>query len=78
MVAMVSMMVFAGAFGTSASVIATMVAPQWRRIVRLSMGRTEPSFAPLAQLANAERRIAVRRWSASSPAPSFSRLRAAA
>jgi hypothetical protein len=72
------MMVFAGALGTSVSVIGTMIAPQWRRIGNLAMGRIEPSFSPLAQLASAERRIAVRRWSAASPAQSISRLRAAA
>ena len=76
MVAMIDMMIFAGAFATSIAVIAAMVAPQWRRIARLAMGQVEPSFTPLAQLAIAERRIAVRRWATSTP--SVNRLREAA
>ena len=35
MVAVMSMLVFAGAFGLSAAVIALAVGPQWRRIVTL-------------------------------------------
>jgi len=78
MVAIMSALVFAGALGTSAAVIAAMIAPQWRRIVSLATGHIEPSFAPLRTLATAERRIAVRRW-ASAPVPAaVSRLRAAA
>ncbi|AIT05734.1 hypothetical protein MC45_04180 [Sphingomonas taxi] len=58
--------------------IAATVAPQWQRIVRLAAGNVEPAFAPLSQLASAERRIAVRRW-ASAPVPAgVRRLRAAA
>ena len=68
MIAVVSILVFAGAFALSAGVIAMAVGPQWRRIVSLAIGRTEQSFAPLQQLALAERRIAVRRW-ASAPLP---------
>ena len=64
MVAIVSFFVFAGALAMSVAVIATMVGPQWQRIVRLAMGHAEPAFMPLAQLAVAERRIAVRRWAA--------------
>lgn len=78
MVAVVSVVVFAGAFAVAAGVIAATVAPQWQRIVRLAAGNVEPAFAPLSQLASAERRIAVRRW-ASAPVPAgVRRLRAAA
>ncbi len=78
MVATFSVLVFVGAFLAAVGVIAATVAPQWRRIVRLASGNTEPAFAPLSQLASAERRIAVRRW-ASAPIPAaVRRLRAAA
>lgn len=70
--------VFAGALATSSAVIWTSVAPQWRRIARLASGHVEPSFAPLAQLAVAERRIAVRRWAAAPIPAAMNRLRAAA
>ena len=78
MMAMVSILVFASAFGLSAGIIAAAVGPQWRRIVRLAAGRLEQGFAPLEQLAMAERRIAVRRW-ASAPVPApIRRMREAA
>lgn len=79
MVAMLGSMVFSGAFVASATVIVGMVAPQWRRIVRLASGHPEQAFAPLAQLAVAERRIAVRHWSAERrPSAEVSRSRAVA
>lgn len=83
MVAIVSAMVFVGAAATSGTVIAGMVAPQWRRILSLATGHVEVGFTPLRTLAIAERRIAVRRWAAA-PMPAVpmiaaaSRLRAAA
>ncbi len=78
MVAAFSVLVFVGAFLAAVGVIGVTVAPQWRRIVSLASGNTEPAFAPLSQLASAERRIAVRRW-ASAPIPAaVRRLRAAA
>ena len=78
MVAVLSLMIFGGAFTAAAWVIASSVAPQWGRIMSLASGHIEPSFAPLAQLATAEQRIAVRRW-ASAPVPaSLHRLREAA
>jgi hypothetical protein len=44
----------------------------------LASGHVEPSFSPLAKLATAEQRIAVRRW-ASAPVPApLRRLREAA
>ena len=66
--AVLSIFVFAGAFTLATAMIVMSLAPQWNRIVRLAMGRVEPAFTPLATLAVAERRIAVRRW-ASAPAP---------
>ena len=78
MTAILAVLVFTGAFALSAGVIAMSVAPQWRRIARLIAGHVEPTFTPLAALAGAERRIAVRRW-ASAPVPqSIRRLREAA
>lgn len=78
MVAILSVLVFAGAFATSAAVIAAMVAPQWRRILSLATGHVEQSFTPLKTLAIAERRIAIRRW-ATAPVPAaMNRMRAAA
>lgn len=68
MIAVVSVLVFVGALVTALSVITMMVAPQWRRILHLASGHVEPAFTPLSQLVVAERRIAVRRWSAMSPA----------
>lgn len=77
MVAMLSVVVFVGAFLAACGVIAATVAPQWQRIVRLASGNVEPAFAPLSKLASAERHIAVRRW-ASAPVPAaVRRLRAA-
>ncbi len=62
MMALVSILVFAGAFALSVGIIASAVGPQWRRIARLATGQVDEQFAPLGQLALAERRIAVRRW----------------
>lgn len=78
MIAVISILVFAGALALSIGVIAMAVGPQWSRIVRLALGNVETSFAPLETLARAERRIAVRRWaSAPLPAP-LHRMREAA
>ena len=78
MIALLGFAIFAGAAIASTVVIAMMVAPQWRRIFSLASGHVEASFAPLAQLAVAERRIEVRRW-ANRPVPvAVNRLRAAA
>lgn len=78
MVAVLSLMIFGGAFAVSAAVIASSVAPQWQRIMSLAAGNIEQGFSPLAQLASAEQRIAVRRW-ASAPVPApLRRLREAA
>ncbi|MDP1026198.1 hypothetical protein Q5H91_03155 [Sphingomonas sp. KR1UV-12] len=76
----ISVLVFAGAVALAVSVILASIVPQWRRILRLASGRTEASFsfAPLRQLAQAERRIAVRRWAAMPVPASIHRLREAA
>lgn len=76
MMTVLSVVVFMGAFASAIGVIALSVAPQWRRIARLAMGHVEQPFAPLTVLSHAERRIAVRRWSAT-PGPA-GQLRAAA
>ena len=68
MTAIFGVILFTGAFALSAGVIAASIMPQWRRIARLATGHVEPAFTPLAALAGAERRIAVRRW-ASVPIP---------
>ena len=78
MIAILSVLVFAGALATSVAVIAIMIAPQWRRIASLATGHIEPEFMPLRTLAVAERRIAVRRWAAAPVPAAVSRLRAAA
>ena len=77
MAAVIGTMVFMGAMALAVTVIWLSVAPQWRRIAGLAMGRVEQPFQPLEALAIAERRIAVRRW-ASAPACAPVRMRAAA
>lgn len=77
MVALVGLVVFAGALTLASATIWWSVAPQWQRIARLVAGYPEqfpePAFAPPA---TAEHRIAVTRWSA--PRPASARLREAA
>jgi len=75
---LVSTLVFVGAATASFGTLATTVAPQWRRILRLASGQVEQPFAPLAQLAITERRIAVRRWASDSAPSPVVRWRAAA
>ena len=78
MMGLVAMAVFTGAMALALMAIWSTVAPQWHRIARLAAGHVEQPFQPLASLAHAERRIAVRRWAAAPvPAP-LRRLRAAA
>ncbi len=72
--AVISVLVFAGAMAAAISVIALAIGRQWRRIISLASGRTE-AFMPLQQLAQAERRIAVRRWASTAAS---ARLREAA
>ncbi|MGI4732069.1 MAG: hypothetical protein ACRYFW_10000 [Janthinobacterium lividum] len=65
MIQVVDTLMFSGAAAAAGTVIWSSVAPQWRRIVDVATGRPDPYFAPLSQLAQAERRIAIRRWSTS-------------
>lgn len=76
--AVIGILILAGALAISLAVIAGMVLPQWRRIARLATGHPEPSFMPLHALAMAERRIAVRRWASMPMRAAVTRLRAAA
>jgi hypothetical protein len=69
MLAVIGTLVFVGAMALALGTIWSTVAPQWRRIARLAAGHVEQPFHPLETLARAERRIAVRRWSAGSPVP---------
>jgi len=77
MMALIGTLVFVGALTLSIGMIAMTVGPQWRRMVWLASGNVETGFTPLATLAQAERRIAVRRWAAV-PVPAMCRIRAAA
>ena len=69
MMQVVGTLVFSGAAGAAGLTMWSSVAPQWRRIARLAVGIPEASFAPLSQLVQAERRIAVRRWSSPTRLP---------
>lgn len=62
MMGLLSVTVFSGAMALAAMSLWSSVAPHWRRIVRLAAGHVEQPFMPLADLARAERRIAVNRW----------------
>lgn len=78
MMAFAAMAVFTGAMAMALAAIWSTVAPQWRRIARLATGQVEQPFQPLGALAQAERRIAIRRW-AMAPLPASARsFRAAA
>ena len=76
--AVLSILVFAGAFILSVTLIATSVAPQWKRIVRLAMGHVEPSFTTVGTVMVADRRIIVRRWASTPALVSSRKWRAAA
>ncbi|WP_425229694.1 hypothetical protein [Sphingomonas sp.] len=62
--AVIGTIVFTGAMALASAAIWVSIAPQWRRIVRLAAGNPDQPFQPLANLARAEHRIAVRRWAA--------------
>lgn len=71
MMTLVSMTMFGGALGLALYVMAATVAPQWRRIVDILFSpsaplRVAPVPAPVSARERAERRSAVRRWSAES------------
>ncbi len=69
--------VFGGAAAASGYAMWTTIATNGEKIMKALTGQPLPRFAPLATLARAERRIAVRRW-AGSPAPMRVRVREAA
>ena len=64
MMTVVAVLIFGGALALSGFVLASTVGPQFGRITDALYGRSRPRFEPLATLALAERRIAVRRWAA--------------
>lgn len=68
--------VFGGAAATTGYALWTTFATNGEKIVKALAGQPHPRFAPLATLARAERRIAVRRWAAV-PAPGVRRREAA-
>ncbi|TPG14255.1 hypothetical protein EAH84_02735 [Sphingomonas oligophenolica] len=78
MVAVMNILIFSGALTAAIGVMSTTLVPQWRRVLSLAAGNIEEQFAPLGQLAIAERRIAVRRWASESVPVPLARLRAAA
>ncbi len=61
--------VFSGAALAAGATLWSSVSPQWQRIVRLAVGIPETSPLPVTQLAQAERGIVVRHWSASPRQP---------
>ncbi|WP_380787087.1 hypothetical protein [Sphingomonas sp. R86521] len=73
-----SILIFAGALALSVAVIATSIAPQWQRIVRLATGHVEPAFTTVGTVMVADRRITVRRWASSQTLVSSRKWRAAA
>lgn len=75
--AILGMFVFVGALAVASATIWLSLAPQWNRVVRLMTGHVETGFAPLATLAVAERRIALRRWAAQSGPVTIPSARAA-
>lgn len=69
MMMIVSTLVFGGALSLSAYAMFATMRPELGRMTDALFGRSRPRFEPLATLVRAERRIAVRRWSAASPHP---------
>ena len=61
MMAMVSMMVFAGAMAFAGMVMWASIAPQWRHIARLASGEIEAGLVHPDQFARVERRKTIRR-----------------
>ena len=61
MMAMVSMMVFAGAMAFAGMVMWASIAPQWRHIARLASGQIEAGLFQPEQFARVERRMSIRR-----------------
>lgn len=80
MMTLVSMTMFGGALGLAFYALVSTVMPQWRRIVDVLNGPTAMPVrvAPVSARERAERRSAVRRWSAESAPVSALRSREAA
>jgi NADH:ubiquinone oxidoreductase subunit 6 (subunit J) len=76
--AVLSILVFAGALVLSVAMIAMAIGPQWQRIVRLAMGHVEPAFTTVGTVMVADRRITVRRWASAPTLVSSRKWRAAA
>lgn len=66
MTALLGILVFSGAMALSVGVILASIVPQWRRIVSLASGQAGSTWALTGDQSVAERRIAVRRWAATS------------
>lgn len=62
MMTFVAMAVFLGAVTLALAAIWSTVAPEWRRIARVTAGGIEGPFQPLSDITTAGRRIAVKRW----------------
>jgi hypothetical protein len=72
MTGVMAILVFGGALSAAAYAILATIAPELGRIADALAGRSGARFEPLASLVQAERRIAVRRWSAgSAPRPAW-------
>ena len=69
-------LVFATACAVAVGTILATVVPSAGRIVDALAGRPQPGFHPLGALVRAERRIAVRRWSAAPHNPAKRRAAA--
>ena len=70
MVQLVDTVAFSGAAAAAGWALWSSVAPQWDRVLRIAAGRPDPTTAPLARLARAERRITARAYvSSARPAP---------
>ena len=80
MLTAMAIVLFGGAFSVAGYAIAGTVLPQMDKITAALRGNVPPArFEPLAALVKAERRIAIRRWSAASaPVPRSSIRREAA
>ena len=78
MLTVIGVGIFAGAFGASICAIAGTVVPRLDRIISALRREVDPEFHPLAALVQAERRIAIRRWSNQPRAAASIRMRAAA
>lgn len=77
MLIVLDVLVFGGAMAGAVYALGATLAPNAGKIMDALSGRPQQRFEPLATLARAENRIAVRRWSAASASQPH-RLREAA